>query len=210
MAFRDQIIDWRETSIAFLYNFIQYAKKKKVMHQCNWPIKPDNTHHTAGVANANKFWRNVPPDADTALSDALTRRQLQKKQRQTDQRHQQHIQQDECSWKTRNNTTITDEKQTWIWLASNQKHLLLTHLLRSGGRGTGTSKRFPIPHWIPPERGNTPACCPSRLGPLPLWPPARALNLQLRPAGRPQATEASLTSSERETDTRLPIQTNHT
>lgn len=33
-----------------------------------------STHHATGVANPNKFWRDVSPDTDAALSDTLTHR----------------------------------------------------------------------------------------------------------------------------------------
>lgn len=65
----------------------------------------EKPHDAAGVADPGQVGGDVLPNADAALADALSSRQLHKEERNADNQQKENIEQHEGPWRKRRNSS---------------------------------------------------------------------------------------------------------
>lgn len=63
------------------------------------PPRPPDPYQAAGQPNAGQAGTDAPPDADAALAQALSSRQLQEEQRDAQEEEEQQVEQEEGTWR---------------------------------------------------------------------------------------------------------------
>lgn len=112
------------------------------------PPRPPDPYQAAGQPNAGQAGTDDPPDADAALAQALSSRQLQEEQRDAQEEEEQQVEQEEGTWRGQEGEGVMGlpapppPPQQLPAPPS-------THRPHSGGRGRGSARRCPGPRRSP-------------------------------------------------------------
>lgn len=111
-------------------------------------------HDAAGVADPGQVGGDVLPNADAALADALSGRQLHEEERNADNQQKKNIQQHEGPWRKRRRSSTHEAYRrhffpsnafTCSCVPTSSPLRLDAHRLHFGGKGTGISTRSRVP-----------------------------------------------------------------